>query len=89
MTQYYIIEIKKDEQGNYEHDVKWAFDENPDMARKKGESTYHELLSKAAVSGLETHAVSLLSQEGVCVMHQCYYNLPEAPEPEPQEHDEI
>lgn len=87
VTQYYIFEVTRNQAGELAHDVSWAWDENPDTARLKGESAYYTKLAAAAVDNKLSHAVTLLSQEGVCVMTKCYYHdaAPEpAPEPEPE-----
>ena len=62
--QYYIIEIKRDINGELEHQVHWAFDENREQAWLKGESKYHEVLSRAAISEHETHVAILM--DSVC-----------------------
>lgn len=71
MTQFYIIEIKE-VNGEYEHEVSWAYDEDTDKARLKGESLYYAKLSAAAVSEFAQHSVTLISDEGFPVMNQCY-----------------
>jgi len=72
MTQYYIIEIKMTAAGDYEHNVYYAYDEDPDQARLKGESKWHELLSAAAVSTMASHAVTLIASNGRAVKSECY-----------------
>lgn len=72
MYQYYVVEIQKNENGEFGHNVFWAFDENADKARLKGESKYHEVLAAAAVSELPEHAAIMFSSEGLPIMHQCY-----------------
>lgn len=72
MTQYYVVEIKKNPAGEYEHQVYWLWDEDQDKARLKGESKYHEVLSAAAVSDNLTHSAILFSAEAYPLMHQCY-----------------
>lgn len=72
MYQYYVAEIKKDVNGEFEHNVFWLYDENADKARLKGESKYHEVLAAAAVSELAEHAAIMFSSEGLPIMHQCY-----------------
>lgn len=83
MTQYYILEIQQYANGELGHLVHWAFDEDPEKARLKGESKYYEVLSAAAVSELPMHSAILVSQEGFPVMHQCYKHEP-TPEPIPE-----
>ena len=72
MTQYYILEIQKYQDGSYGHLVHIAYDADPDLARRKAESKYFEVLSAAAVSGLPLHAATLVFQNGSCVMSRCY-----------------
>ena len=72
MKQYYIVEIQQYENGEYGHIVHFAYDENPEKARLKGESTYHAVLSAAAVSDLPAHAAILMTAEGFPIYHQCY-----------------
>ena len=87
MNQYYIFEIQQYANGEYGHIVHFAFDEDPEKARLKAESKYHEVLAAAAVSELPRHAASLLASNGKCVMQQCYvhpvYTEPEVPAEEP------
>lgn len=64
MYQFYIFEIMKDSNGNYAHDVHWAFDENADKARLKGESAFYDYCSKAALSDYPHHTVTLFSSDG-------------------------
>ena len=72
MTQFYIIEIQKYADGTYGDIKHFAYDEDPDIARLKGESKYYEVLSAAAVSNLPEHAAIMFSSEGFPIMHQCY-----------------
>lgn len=72
MTQLYIIEVKKTQAGEFEHNVFWVWDENPNKARLKGESKYHEVLAAAAVSTMAEHSCILFTEEGFPLMHQCY-----------------
>lgn len=72
MKQYYIIEIQQYVNGEYGHLVHFAYDENPDKARLKGESKYYEVLSAAAVSELPSHAAILITADGFPIYHQCY-----------------
>lgn len=82
MTQYYIIEIQQYANGEYGHLVHYAYDEDPDKARLKADSTYHSILSSAAVSETKKHSAIILSDECFPVENKCYkHNLPE-PEPE-------
>lgn len=72
MTQYYVVEIQQYQNGEYGHIVHYAFDEDPDKARLKGESKYHEVLAAAAVSDLPSHAAIMFTTDGFCIMNQCY-----------------
>lgn len=74
MTQYYIIEIKKMDTGEFEHQVHWAFDADATMARLKAESKYHEVLASAAVSEFSQHSATLLTSDGRLIMNQCYHH---------------
>lgn len=85
MFQYYVVEIVKDTQGQYSHNVYWTFDETADKARRKAESKAYELLALAALSETTVHSVTVLSDEGFVVTRQCYKNVTEPdPEPEPE-----
>lgn len=72
MAQYYVLEIQQYENGEYGHIVHFAYDEDANTARLKGESKYYEILSAAAVSNLPSHAATLISSEGFPIMHKCY-----------------
>lgn len=90
MTQYYIIEIQQYANGEYGHLVHYAYDEDPDKARLKAESTYHSILSSAAVSETKKHSAIILSDECFPVENKCYKHNVSVPEPEetPEEADE-
>lgn len=90
MTQFYIVEIQKYANGEYGHLVHYAYDEDADVARLKGESKYYEVLSAAAVSNLPEHSAIMFSTEGFPIMHQCYKHavVPEEPTPEPEPEEE-
>lgn len=70
--QYYIIEIQQYENGEYGHLVHYAYDENPDKARLKGESIYYQVLAAAAISELPSHAAIMFTADGFPIMHQSY-----------------
>ena len=72
MAQFYIIEIKQLENGEYEHLVHYAFDSDPVKARFKAESKYHEIFSVGAVSETIKHSAIIISDEAFPVMNQCY-----------------
>lgn len=72
MYQNYVVEIRKNAAGEYEHDVFWAYDEDADQAMLKAESKYHEVLSRAAVSTYAEHSAILFTSEGFPKDHKCY-----------------
>ena len=72
MTQFYILEIKKLSNGEFEHQIYYAWDENPNKARLKAEAKYHEILSQAAVSDTKKHSAIIVSEESFPVVNQCY-----------------
>lgn len=72
MTQFYVVEIQQYANGEFGHIVHYAYDEDPDKARLKGVSKYHEVLAAAAVSELTSHAAIMFSTDGFPLMHQCY-----------------
>lgn len=88
MYQYYVVEIQQYQNGEFGHLVHYAYDEDQNKARLKGESKYYDVLSAAAVSDLPSHAAIMFSTEGFPIMNQCYKHEPEPepeaePEPEP------
>lgn len=83
MFQDYVIEIVKNAEGQYSHNVYWTFDETADKARRKAESKAYELLALAALSETMVHSVTVLSDEGFNVMNKCYKNIAK-PQPEPE-----
>ena len=88
MTQFYVVEIQKYQDGTYGDIKHFAYDEDPDIARLKGESKYYEVLSAAAVSNLPEHAAIMFSSEGFPIMHQCYKHEV-TPEPTPEAEEPI
>lgn len=72
MNQFYVLEIQQYASGEFGHIVHYAYDENPEMARLKGEAKYHEVLAAAAISELPMHSAILVNQAGFPVMHQSY-----------------
>ena len=85
MQQFYIIEIQQYANGEFGHIVHYAFDENPEKARMKAESKYHEVLAAAAISELPQHSATLLTCDGRAVMYQCYKHTVVTPEETPEE----
>ena len=72
MTQYYVVEIQQLTPGNFAHLVYAESDEDPDLARRKGEAKYYTTLAAAAVSTIPSHSAILFSSEGFPVMYNCY-----------------
>lgn len=72
MYQFYTAEIIKTQAGEFEHDIKWHYDEDENKARLKGEAAFHEILSRAAVSEHAEHAAILFSSRGNRIMDKCY-----------------
>lgn len=85
MYQFYVVEIQKYQDGAFGHLVHYASDEDADVARRKGEAKYYEVLSAAALSEIPQHAAILFNAEGFPIMHQCYHKTISQPEPEPVE----
>lgn len=75
MPQFYIFEIKLLPNGEYEHQVHWAYDPDPQTARLKAESVYHAILSAAAVSQTKSHSATLLTGDGVAITSQVYTHV--------------
>lgn len=84
MFQNYVVEIQKNHNGEYGHNVFWLYDEDADRAMLKAESKYHEVLAAAAISEVAEHAAILFTSEGFPKMHQCYKHAA-APAPAPEE----
>lgn len=72
MYQFYVVEVQKHEDGEFGHIVHWAFDEDLQKARNKGESKYHEVLAAAAVSDLPEHGAILFGSDCQPLMDKCY-----------------
>lgn len=85
MYQFYTVEIKKTHGGEFEHDVKWFWDDDVDKARRKAESHFYEVMASAAVSGdrFAEHSAIIFSEEGFPIMNKCYKH--EAPAPVSEE----
>ena len=83
MFQYYVVEIQQYQNGEFGHLVHYAYDEDKDKARLKGESKYHEVLAAAAISNLPSHAAIMFNTDGFPLMNQCYkHNIEQEQEPE-------
>jgi len=74
MYQYYILEVQKSKEGEYSHTVHYAWDADPDVARRKAESQYHAVVAAAAVSDTAMHSAVLVSAEGFPIENKCYIN---------------
>lgn len=72
MSQYYITEVRKTSTGEYEHENFWVFDDDDETARLKGESKYHEVLSRAATSTYAEHSAILFTSTCFPIKHDCY-----------------
>ena len=88
MYQFYTAEIIKTQSGEFEHDIKWHWDENEAQAQLKGEAKFHEILSRAAVSNHAEHAAILFSSKGNRIMDKCYYHIIETTPEEPENPEE-
>lgn len=78
LYQFYTVEIIKNQNGEYSHEVAWHWDEDATKAQLKGEAKYHEILSRAAVSEHAEHAAILFSSQGFPIANKCYFH-PAAP----------
>lgn len=85
MTQYYIVEIQRYNDGSYGHIVHYAYDADPTQARLKAESKYHEVLAAAAISELPSHAAIMFRADSMPLLNQCYTHPQPEPETEPEE----
>ena len=74
MYQFYVTEVKKTGNGEFEHEVYWSWDADPIKAQQKGESKYYEIMSNAAVSTYAEHAAILFSSQGTPLMNGCYHH---------------
>lgn len=72
MYQNYVVEIRGNTSGEFEHEVYWLYDEDKTQAMLKAEAKYHEVLSRAAVSNMAEHSAILFTSEGFPEKHQCY-----------------
>lgn len=86
MTQYYIIEIKQYTNGEYEHNVYYAWDEDRETAYMKAQQKYHELLSTAAVSNTLKHSAIIIDSSAAMVENRSFVHVVESePAEEPTE----
>lgn len=72
MFQNYVVEIKKLANDEFEHNVFWLYDEDADLAMRKAEAKYHEVLAAAALSNTKSHAAILFTSEGFPMKNECY-----------------
>lgn len=72
MYQNYVVEIIQNFAGEFEHNVYWLYDEDPDIARLKAEEKFHQILAVAARSETASHAAIMFSQEGFPLRNECY-----------------
>lgn len=63
---FYIIEIQKNDQGQYAHLITTA------TTQRQAESVYYDKLHYAAVSELPVYSVTLLTEYGERLMSHCY-----------------
>lgn len=80
MTQYYIIEIKQLTDGEYEHNVYYAWDEDRETAYMKAQQKYHEILSTAAVSNTKKHSAIIIDDSAAMVESRSFKHETEAVE---------
>ena len=76
MYQNYVVEVKKNAQGEFEHQVYWLYDEDADKAMLKAKSKYFALLSEACLSNMAEHAVILFTSEGFPMLNECIKKTP-------------
>ena len=79
---YYIFIVRQLSNGDYEHDVQWVWDTDPETARLKGEAKWHENCAEAALSSFVQHSVTLLTSDGRSIAQKSYTHAVQ-PEPEP------
>lgn len=72
MYQNYVVEIKKTQSGDFEHNVFWLYDEDEAKAMLKAEAKYHAILAEAALSTMAEHAAILFTSAGVHCRNEVY-----------------
>ena len=70
--QYYVVEIQQYKDGTYGHIVHYAYDEDAEKARQKGDAKFYEVLAAAAVSELPKHSAILFDTSGKHLMNKSY-----------------
>lgn len=78
MYQYYVFEIMRNTSGEYSHEVHWAFDTDANKAKLKGESTFYDYCSKAAISEYPHHTVTLFNSNGEAIMSKRFTKTTES-----------
>lgn len=78
MYQYYVVEIKENTIGEFEHQTYWLWDESEKKAELKGEAKYHEIMATAAISEYPHHSAILFSSEATPIMFGHYDHTTEA-----------
>lgn len=71
MYQYYIFIVRKSKDGEYSHDVKWAYDVDATKAKAKGNSEYYATLSAAELEETAFTTVTLISDVGEVLECKC------------------
>lgn len=82
MYQYYTVEISKNKDGEFEHSVLWHYADTDEAARLKGESKFHEIMSRAAVSDFAEHGAILFNSRCKRIMDKCYIHATDQAESE-------
>jgi len=72
MPKYIVTEIQTFEGDTVQVLPSFAFDDE-----LSAEAKYHALLSTAAISKLPKHAVTMMSEEGFPLKHECYLHVTE------------
>ena len=80
MYQNYVVEIKQNFNGEFEHQVYWLWDEDQIIAMRKAEAKYHSVLAEACLSKTAKHSAILFTSDGFPVMNQCYEHTEESEE---------
>lgn len=78
MYQNYVAEVKKYFNGEYEHEMHWAYDEDADICMLKTEQIYYRILDEATMSNTASHAAIMFTGEGFYIDSKCYHH--KAPE---------
>lgn len=72
VAQYYVLELQKYANGEFGHQVHFVYDANGEIARRKGDSKYHAILSEAALSGIPENAAILVASNCFPLANWCY-----------------